>query len=59
MIALYKNCFKKNNGNNGYYFRYLDLVEREVSQCMSESYFIIKSSGSAYRKRKCLKIGDR
>lgn len=31
MIALYKNCFKENNCHNGYYFRYLDLVEREVS----------------------------
>lgn len=31
MIALYKNCFEKNNGCDGYHFRYLDLVEREVS----------------------------
>ena len=31
MITLYTNCFTTNNGCGGYYFRYLDLVEKEVS----------------------------
>ena len=40
MIALYKNCFKKSNDYNDYRFKYLNLVEREVSQCMRNPYKI-------------------